>query len=112
MSLPSNPHVGSGQGIERSGNHQFQVAFRKHHVSIFPVEHFALSVIRSCPSNVERLRVDGAVCRPTASSDCTAPAMKEPQSHSAFPRHLVKCAVRSKDLPGAGIIPPSLFESE
>ena len=95
--------VWSCQRIERCGQHQLQVAFGQYHVTVFEAQDFTLlGDAQLSLKTVERLRVDGAVCRPTASPDRTAAAMKEPQMHAARPRHLVQRTVGSIDLPRAG----------
>ena len=66
--------------LERCCQHQFQIAFGQYHVTVFEAQDFTLfRDAQLSLKTVERLRVDGAVCRAAAAPDRTTAAMKEPQ---------------------------------
>ena len=92
--------IGPGQRIQRGRDHQLQVALRQHLVGIFEVEHLALLGNAQLPfKRIHRLGKDGAMRRPTATTDSPAAAVKQPQLHAAFARHFVQRTMRAENLP-------------
>src|ERR1700722_9563991 len=95
--------VGTSKGVERSRDHQFQVAFSQNHVGVLPVQDFALlgyadlSGKSSC-----RLRIDRTMCSPAAAADGPATPVKQAQPYPTLACNLVQRAVGAEDLPGAG----------
>ena len=91
------------QGIERGRDHELQIAFGENDVGVLPVQHFALFGNPDLAGkSAGWLGIDGAVRRTAAPADRSAPAVKEPQPHTALARYLVQGAVGAEDLPGAG----------
>ena len=94
--------IGPGQGVERGGDHQFQVALGQHFVGVFEVEHFALlGDAQLAVEGVEGLGEDGAMRGPAAAAHRAAAAVEEAQLDAGLARHDVQIAMGAEDLPGA-----------
>ena len=70
--------VGAGQRVERSGDHQLEVALGQHFVGVFEVEHLALlGDAQLAVEGVEWLGEDGAMRGPAAAAHRAAAAVEE-----------------------------------
>ena len=95
--------VGPRQRIERSGNHQLQIALGQHLVGIFEVEHLALlGNAQLAVEGIDGLREDGAMRGSAAAAHRAAAPVEDAQLHAALARHHVQIAMRAEDLPRRG----------
>ena len=95
--------VGAGDGVERCGDHQLQIALGEDDVGVLPVEHLALfGDAQLAGEAVHGLGEDGAVSGTSAAAYSAAAAVEEAQGDAALARDFVQCAVRLPYLPGGG----------
>ncbi len=95
--------VGAGDGVERGGDHQFEIALGEDDVGVLPVEDFALlGDAQLAGEAVHRLREDGAVRGSAAAAYGAAAAVEEAQRDAALAGDLMQRAVGLPYLPGAG----------
>ena len=95
--------VGAGEGVERGGDHELEIALGEDDVGVLPVEDFALlGDAQFAGEAVDGLGEDGAVGGATAAAYRSSATVEEAQADAALAGHLVQCAVRLPYLPGAG----------
>ena len=95
--------IGAGQRIERSGDHQLEVALGQHFVGIFEVEHFALlGDAQLAVEGVDGLGEDGAMRGSAAAAHRAAAAVEEAQLDAGLARHHVQIAMSAENLPRGG----------
>ena len=95
--------VGAGEGVERGGDHELEVALGEDDVGVLPVEDFALfGEAELAGEAVDGLGEDGAVGGASAAADGAAATVEEAEVDAALPGDLVEGAVGLPDLPGAG----------
>ncbi len=95
--------VGAGEGVERGGDHQLQIALGEDDVGVLPVEDFALlGDAQLAGEAVDGLGEDGAMGGASAAADRASAAMEEAERDASFAGHLVQRAVRLPYLPCAG----------
>jgi hypothetical protein len=74
--------LGPGERFEASGNHDLKVPFRKHRISVLPVEDFSLFGDANLPRKIsDGLREYGRVGRSSSSSYGSTSPVKEPEFH-------------------------------
>ena len=95
--------VGTGQRVERGGDHELEIALGQHFVGVFEVEHFALlGDAQLAVEGVHGLGKDGAMRGSAAAAHRAAAAMEEAQLDAGLARHHVQVAMGAEDLPRAG----------
>ncbi len=72
--------AGAGEGVERGGDHELEVALGEDDVGVLPVEDFALlGEAELAGEALERLGEDGAVGGAAAAADGASAAVEEAQ---------------------------------
>ena len=93
--------VGAGQGVERGGDHQLEIALGENLVGVFEVEHLALlGDAQLAVEGVDGLGEDGAMRGSAAAAHRAAAAVEEAQLDAGLARHNVQVAMGAEDLPG------------
>ncbi len=95
--------VGAGEGVERGGDHELEVALGEDYVGVLPVEDFALlGDAEFAGEAVDGLGEDGAVGGAAAAAYGASAAVEEARCDAAVAGDLMEGAVGLVDLPGAG----------
>src|ERR1035437_10483603 len=94
--------VGAGEGVERGGDHELEIALGEDDVGVLPVEDFALfGDAEFAGEAVHGLGEDGAVGGASAATDRASAAVEEAEGEATLVGDLVERAVRFPNLPGA-----------
>ena len=95
--------VGAGEGVERGGDHEFEVALGEDDVGVLPIEDFALlGEAEFAGEGVDGLGEDGTVGGTAAASYGASATVEEAEVDAAITGDLVEGTVGFVDLPGAG----------
>ena len=95
--------VGAGEGIERGGDHQLQIALGEDDVGVLPIEDLALlGDAQLAGKAVDGLGEDGAVGGAAAAAYGASAAVEEAEADAARAGYLMQRAMRLPYLPCAG----------
>ena len=95
--------AGTGKRIQRSGNHQLQIALCENYIGVLPVQHLALlRDAQLAREAIQRLRKDCSMRGPTTASHRTPAAVEQAQRHAALSRYFMQSAMRLPYFPRAG----------
>ena len=95
--------VGAGEGVERGGDHELQIALGEDDIGVLPVEDFALlGDAQLAGEGVHGLGEDGAMGGAAAAAHGASAAVEEAEGDAALAGHLMQRAMRLPNLPCAG----------